>query len=313
MITAPGIFTDIAAAEYFADPTPEPSFTQSIAKVLLEQSPAHARLAHPRLCTPAAAEEEETEKYVAAQAIGDAAHALLLGRGKRIAVGDFDAWRSANAKLFRAQALENGHTPILTHHMARAYAMVEAAREQLVELDVPELFGPQGRSEVVAAWQEDGMWCRTMIDWLGAGRTVVADYKSTAMSCAPHVVEDRPSVLGWDMQAAMHERALDTLDPENAGRRSHLFVNQENEPPYALTMIRISEADLTMGRKKLGMAADIWRRCTISGEWPRYPAETVLSRPRSYLETRFLEREVAHDEAKRAAKRDPMLADLMGG
>jgi hypothetical protein len=310
MITKPGIYTDIDPAAYLRDPCPAPSFTQSIAKVLLEQSPAHARLAHPRLAKP----DNEPEAYSADRAIGDAAHSLLLGRGKRIAIGDFGNWQTNAAKLFKADALAHGATPILTHHMARAYAMIEAAREQLAELEMADLFSSShGDSEVVAAWQEDGMWCRTMIDWLGAGRCTVADYKSTAMSCAPHAVEDRPSVLGWDMQAAMHERALDTLDSENAGRRSHLFLNQENDPPYALTLIRISEADLTMGRKKLGMAADIWRRCTISGEWPRYPAETVLSRPRSYLETRFLEREVAHDEAKRAAKRDEMLTDIMGG
>src|SRR5262249_43552643 len=141
----------------------------------------------------------------------------------------------------------------------------------------------------------------------------VWDYKSSGLSCAPHSVEDRPSVMGWDIQAAMHERGLNILDPDNAGRRFHYYVNQENEPPYALTVIEISEADMTMGRKKLQMAFDIWSRCMKTGQWPRYPAETVLSRPRGYLETRFLEREIAHDEAKRAAKRDPMLADLSGG
>jgi hypothetical protein len=58
-ISRPGIYLDVAANDYHADPCPAPSFTQSIAKVLLEKSPAHARLAHPRLCPPVAADDEE--------------------------------------------------------------------------------------------------------------------------------------------------------------------------------------------------------------------------------------------------------------
>lgn len=299
-IEKPGIFLDVPAADYHKDPCPEPSFTQSIGKILLEKSPAHARLAHPRLAPPIAAEDEEPEKYVAASVIGDAAHALLIGRGKTIAVGQFDSWRSKDAQVFRAAVLAKGHIAILPHHMARAYAMVEAAREQLAALNLSQLFTiGLGLGEIVLAWQEHrGLWMRTMIDWSAHKHRLVTDYKTTGLSCAPHTVEDRPSVMGWDIQAAMHERGLDMLDPENSGRRKHYYVNQENEPPYALTVIEISEADLTMGRKKLRMALDVWSACMSAGRWPMYPADTVLSRPRGYLETKFLEREIAHDERK---------------
>lgn len=312
-IERPGIYLDVSAADYHADPCETPSFTQSIAKVLLDQSPAHARLAHPRLAPPVTA-EDEPEKYVAAQAIGDAAHALLIGRGKTLAVFDFDSWRGKNADARKA-AVAEGKTPILSHHMARAYAMVEATRGQLGAEHDWFFSQAVGSGEVVLAWQENGLWLRTMIDWINVQtKLVVVDYKSTALSCAPHAVEDRPSVMGWDIQAAMHERGLDALDPDNAGRRKHFYVNQENEPPYALTVVEISEADLTMGRKKLAMAFDIWSRCMASGQWPMYPAETVLSRPRGYLETKWLEREVAHHERMQADARTPIPADhFMGG
>lgn len=308
-ITQPGIFLDVPAADYHKDPCPAPSFTQSIAKVLLEKSPAHARLAHPRLAPPIAADDEEVEKYVAASVIGDAAHALLIGRGKTIAVGQFDSWRSKDAQAFRAAALAKGHVAILPHHMARAYAMVEVGRGQMDAVGFDDAF-KVGDGEVVLAWQQGKLWMRTMVDWLHINRRFIYDFKSTALSCAPHAVEDRPSVMGWDIQAAMHELALDVLDPDNAGRRQHFYINQENDQPYALTVVRISEADLTMGRKKLAMAADIWAACMISGQWPMYPAETVMSRPRGYLETKFLEREIAHDERK---QREPMLTDMSGG
>jgi hypothetical protein len=314
MITAPGIYTDIAAADYHADPCPAPSFTQSIGKVLLDKSPAHARLAHPSLCPPIPADEEDAEKYVAAQVIGDAAHALLIGRGKTLAVADFDSWRGKDPQKFRADALAAGKIAILTKHMARAYAMVEAGRAQLTAIGLTSPFDPlTGNGEVVLAWQEDDLWLRTMVDWLEQDHRLVVDYKSSGLSCAPHAVEDRPSVMGWDMQAAMHQRGLDALDPASAGRRKHLYINQENNPPYALTVILISEADLTMGRKKLAMAIDIWSRCMASGTWPAYPAEWVVSRPRGYLETKWLEREVAHHDRVQNA-RTPIASDhFMGG
>lgn len=314
MIKQPGIYTDIAAADYLDDPCPEPSFTQSIAKVLLDASPAHARLAHPRLAPPVAADDEEPEKYDSAKAIGDAAHVLLIGRGKQIATINFDSFRSKDAKDLRSLALSRGQTPILPHHMTRAYAMVEAARGQLGAEHDWFFSQAVGSGEVVLAWQENGLWLRTMIDWINVqNKSVIVDYKSTALSCAPHAVEDRPSVMGWDIQAAMHERGLDVLDPKNAGRRKHFYVNQENEPPYALTVIQISEADLTMGRKKLAMALDIWARCMASGQWPTYPAETVISRPRGFLETKFLEREIAHHERGKSTKNERHPDNILAG
>ena len=313
MIKQPGIFLDMTAADYHADPCPEPSFTQSIGKVLLDQSPAHARLAHPRLAPPAA-DDEEAEKYVSAQAIGDAAHAVLIGRGKQIAVIDYPDFKKNDAKTLRDIARADGKIPILPKHMARAYAMVNAAREQLAAVNLSHLFTEgRGHGEVVLAWQENDLWLRTMIDWSAHEHRLVVDYKSTGLNCAPHVVEDRPSVLGWDIQAAMHERGLDALDPDNAGRRKHYYVNQENEPPYALTVIEISEADLTMGRKKLAMALDIWSRCVASGHWPAYPAETVISRPRGFLETKFLEREIAHHQRGQAPTNERHPDNILAG
>jgi hypothetical protein len=117
------------------------------------------------------------------------------------------------------------------------------------------------------------------------------------MSVAPHVVAERPSLDGWDIQAAMIERGLDVLDPDNAGRRQFHFVAQENYEPYALTVVRISEADLTMGRKKLDHAIKIWAECLTNNAWPLYGTDTVLSRPRPWTEQAWLSREV--DEAER--------------
>lgn len=292
-ITKPGFYEDMPASVYHADPCPSPSLTQSIAKILIEQSPAHARLAHPRLAPPAT-EEDAAEKYVAAKVIGDAAHAMMIGRGKLIAEGNFDSWRTKDSQAFRAEAEAAGKLAILSKHLARAAEMVKAASYQLDPAGHTNAFRI-GKGEVVLAWQEGDLWFRTMIDWM-IDTCHPYDLKTTGLSVAPHVAIERPSLEGWDIQAAMHERGLNALDPANAGRRAFHYINQENEPPYALVPVRISEHDLTMGRKKLDHAVEIWRRCIESNTWPLYPAETIMSRPRAWTESRWLERELERDE-----------------
>lgn len=103
----PGIHLDIAAADYFADPCPSPSFTQSIGKLLIDRSPAHARLAHPRLNPDF--DPDDATKYD----IGNIAHRLLIGRGKELAVIEADDWRTKAAKEAREQAAAEGKLGVL--------------------------------------------------------------------------------------------------------------------------------------------------------------------------------------------------------
>lgn len=310
MITKPGIYRDFPTADYFSDPTPTPSLTQSIAKVLIERSPLHAMYEHPRLMPIASAETEE-EKYEKAKAIGNAAHAILLGRGKSVAIGDFDSWRSDKSKAFRSSAEQAGQAPILAKHAVTAHDMVNAANAQMRDHPAAPLF-QDGAGEVVIAWKEGGLWFRSMIDWLHDSLLLVDDFKTTGLSVAPHAVPQMMVSSGWDIQAAMIERGLDVLDPGNAGRRKFRFVAQENEPPYALTVCELPESAMTMGRKKLAYAVDVWTECMARGQWPGYPAETVYPTYPGWAETRWLDREVEHEE-RRARRPEPMLTSLMGG
>jgi len=308
-IDKPGIYLDVPAADYFADPCPIPSLTQSIAKTLIERSPAHAAAEHPRLNPPDDAEDEPPEKYDASKAIGNAAHALLIGRGKTLAVAEFPAWTTKEAKEFKAGALEAGQVPILHKHFSRAEALVNAARRQLVAANWITPF-TDGHGEVVIAWQEGGLWFRSLIDWM-VNPTLVIDLKTTGLSCAPHAVPNLMANAGWDIQAAFHERGLDVLDPGGAGRRVFRFVAMENEPPFALTPVEITEATLTMGRKKLAYAVAVWRRSMESGEWPAYPSAVCRPDYPQWKETQWLNREVAEAEVR--PTRGAMLPSLMGG
>jgi len=300
-IDKPGIHFDFSINAYFDDPAPVPSLSQSVAKILIDRSPRHAWQCHPRLNPNF--ERKEFTKFD----IGNVAHTMLIGRGKSLGVIDRDDWRTKEAREARQECAKEGKLIVLAKDYDRAAEMVAAARAQLDAAGHQTAFRDgDGSGEVMLAWKEGPTWFRSLVDWAAKSLTVCYDLKTTGMSCAPHAIAERPGELGWDIQAAFHERGLDVLDPDNAGRRKFYFVALEDQPPYALSIVEISESDMTMGRKKLAMAVDIWRRCMASDRWPGYPPEVVLSRPRGWTETRWLEREAEY------AERPPINA-LMSG
>jgi len=286
----PGIFYDMTADEYFADPCPAPSFTQSLAKLVLEQSTLHAMHQHPKLA-PNREDDDEEEKYTRAKAIGNAVHTTLIGRGKKLAIGEFDNFKKKAAKEFRDDAYAAGMEPILRKHMTEAENVVTAVRVQVQRAGWANAFC-LGKGEAVACWQENGLWFRTMIDWITPDMRECYDAKTTEASFAPHIIGRKMVADGWDVQAAMHERALDAIDPNGAGRRKFRYVAIENYPPYAMVPVEMTETWLTMGRKKLAVAIDQWRAAMATGKFAGYPLEPCRPEYPGYAENAWLGREL---------------------
>lgn len=300
------IIYDMTEAAYRADPCEKPSLTQSQVKTLLDRSPAHVWQDHPRL-NPNFTADEDTKFDV-----GNVAHRLLIGRGKNVAGLPFDNWTTKAAKEARAEHRARGILAVLQDQYDRAARMAAAALEQLAHSEFPTAF-QDGHGEVVVLGEENGVHLRTMIDWLQSPKLIL-DYKSTAFSCSPHEIGERPSQMGWDVQAAFHERLLDMADPANAGQRRHVFVAQEDEPPHALSVVEISKDDLMLGRKKIAYAIGIWSDCLSNNHWPLYPSETVLSKPKPWTEAAWLNREI-HEagRARMPARKDFDPQTLMAG
>lgn len=298
LIAEPGIYRGFSTSAYFDDPTPTPSFTQSLAKIILDQSPLHAKLAHPKLSPPAEDDEGDEEKYNKAQAIGNAAHLIMLDRGKKLAIGDFDSWRKKEAQTFKSEAIAAGVEPILRKHYNTAHEMVETALDQLERIPGCENAFRNGDAEVVIANCEHGIWLRSMIDWITPDLREVWDLKTIGQSASPYATGKLMASAGWHIQAAMHERILDAIDPKGAGRRRHLYVAQENEPPYALTVNEISEAAMTIGRKQVDYALRMWTHCLTKNEWPAYPLRIIRPELPGYTENAWLNREVAEADSE---------------
>lgn len=298
-IEQPGIFKDFPTAEYFADPTPEPSFTQSLAKIILAQSPLHAKQAHPRLSPPAPDDEPEAEKYDKAKAIGNAAHSLMLCRGKDIAIGEYDNWKKKEAQEFKAAAIAAGKEPVLSKHFDTATLMVAEASRQLNDIRGCDRAFVEGDAEVVIAACENGVWLRSMIDWITPDMREVWDYKTSGMNASPFATGRMMATAGWHIQAAFHERILDAIDPQNAGRRKHYFVAQENTEPYALTVNLIGEVAMTIGRKQVDYAIRLWSHCLTKNKWPAYPPKIITPELPAWSENNWLIRE--EEEAQEAS------------
>lgn len=276
---------DLPPDEYFKDElSPEPSLSQSLAKTLLEYSPRHAWLESPRLNPNFRADDDK--KYD----IGNIAHTLLIGRGKRIKVIEATDWRTNAAKEARDVAAAEGILAVLPKHVTQAREMVKAATLQVADMGLYKDF-ELSDGEVAIVWQQDQIWMRTMIDKLKDKR-LIFDYKTTAASASPSAVARKMADDGWDIQAATHALALNAVDPDNAGRRTHLFICQENYPPYALTVAEMSEAVLTIGHKKLMVAMEIWQECMESDQWPMYPARIIRPEYPEWAENAWLKREM---------------------
>jgi len=281
-----GIYRGVTEADYRADPCPIPSLTQSAVKILIERSPHHVWTASPRL-NPQFEPDDDTKFDV-----GNVAHRLILGRGKDFEVIQFDDWRKSEAKKAREEAAAVGKIAVLQHQFDQAAGMTKAAWDQLMRHEDKDAF-TAGAAEVMIAWQEDGIWFRSLIDWLHDDLRTVDDYKSTGMSVAPHVIGIRAEAGGWHIQAAFIERGLDILDPAGAGRRRYRFIAQETDQPHALTVMHMNEYWMTMGRKKVEAGIALWRPAVKHNFWRGYGTKAVIPEYPGFKEKVWLDRELS--------------------
>jgi hypothetical protein len=280
LIETPGIY-DIPADAYHADPCPAPSLSSSIAKLLCQSSPAHARVCHPRLCDHVV--EEDAEHFD----IGSAAHAILLEGVNSVAIIDAKDWRTNAAKDARDQARQEGRIPLLKKVWADVEAMVLATRAQLdAHEDGREMFCA-GKPEQTLVWREGDLWCRARLDWLRVGN--IDDYKTTKASANPEAISRTLFANGWDVQAAFYLRGLKALTGVDGTFR---FAAQETYPPYALSVVALGPDAMTLAEKKVRFALELWHDSLTRNTWPAYPLKTAYAGLPPWIEAAWLEKEL---------------------
>jgi hypothetical protein len=76
------------------------------------------------------------------------------------------------------------------------------------------------------------------------------------------------------VQAAFYVRGVQELTGETPEFR---WVVVETQPPFALSVIAPGPDVMTIGRKKVEYAIDVWRRCLATGHWPAYPTDVAYA------------------------------------
>jgi PDDEXK-like domain of unknown function (DUF3799) len=143
--------------------------------------------------------------------------------------------------------------------------------------------------EPTLIWQERDIWLRSRPDAISKDCRILIDLKVTgtnARDCNRQFFNQN-----YDLQAAMMLRGADALHEDGRGRRTAYYVFVEDEPPHAAAVLQITEDTLTIARKKLIAAINIWRCCTTGNVWPGYTMEPILSERPGWEEAAWLKRE----------------------
>lgn len=262
---------DISDSDYLADPAPEASLNNSIAKVLVECSPRHAYALHPRLGGVAGDDSDATDEMDA----GHAAHAMFLRGEGAIEVIPFADYRTKEAKALRDVARAKGKIPLKVakyESVLRIVEALEAFRQRTGAFT-------RGKPEQTLIWREEpGFWCRAKVDWLpddpGAP---LWDLKTTGGRATPRNWGRIAFDVGADMQAVHYARGAEIIRGEPPA--GMCFAVVEQKPPHGIRVFRITEAGREIGEAKCAEGRERWLQSVRSGEWPLYADEIVDIEP----------------------------------
>ncbi len=282
MITKPGFYTDCPEAQYHDDPVIEPSLSSSVGKELVNRSPRHAYMKHPRLNVAKKLEVEKTDRK---KDIGSAVHKMVLGKGRAIKVLNYDDYKKHDAQRAARVARDADMVPILADDMRKVELITEAFNDQILDTELRGYFEAPGQSELTMVWQErNGVWCRGRIDRLPdeareAPFPVLADVKTTTTSAHFSDWEYTAYDLAYDFQSVFYPRGLRALCP--AIRDPNLtmkFCVIEQEEPFCLSINEFPGLATHEAMEDVELAIQMWAACLKRGtdikSWPGYGGQT---------------------------------------
>lgn len=289
---SPSPFREMPERDYHADPCEQPSFSASLGKVILDQSPLHAYLAHPRL---GGAVREPSS----AMEFGTLVHKLILGEGASVVSVNADNWKTAAAREQREAARAAGKLAVLASTLDEAAKIQEAFRKQY-PADEAALFN-RGDSERVLIVEQPNhksadpaarVYARGMLD-----RVLIDATNSTARiwdikTCAdasPEAVERAIYERNYDMQMMCYEWLLGVVRPELAGRITTQLIFIESSEPHCVVPVELDSMFRQIGRSKLGRAWDSWCECCATGIWPGYTDKVLTLGPPTWAASRELD------------------------
>jgi len=258
-----GIEYHYPEAAYFADPCEVPSLSQSIAKILVNESELHAFREHPRL-------GGHVRTRTKAMDVGTICHAIMLGQPlPEIELIPYDDYRNKDAQALKRLAIDCGKIPLTNKEHGEQGKLMQAAltiRSKLAERGVT--FSVD-HCEVAMFWTINGVQCKARIDNIEGPHSV--DLKFT--ECAhPDFIDRQVETMGYNIQEAAYTEAINELVPEAAGQGTFSLLFCETSPPYCITPARMSPEASMIGMLKWKYAQRRWAECLQSNQWNEYVA-----------------------------------------
>lgn len=275
--------------EYHADPAPAPSFSASLGKVILDQSPLHAYLAHPRL---GGAVREPTS----AMEFGTLVHKLIIGEGQSVVSVNADNWKTAAAREQREAAREAGKLAVLSSTLDEA-ATIQAAFRKQYPADQVALFDKGDSERVLIVDQPNHksskpdarVYARGMLDRVLIGSDGHIWDVKTCADASPDAIERTIYERHYDMQMMCYEWLLGIVRPELVGRITTQLIFIESSAPHCVVPVELDGMFRQIGRSKLGRAWDSWCECCATGIWPGYTDSVLTLGPPAWAQARELD------------------------
>lgn len=145
------------------------------------------------------------------------------------------------------------------------------AMQRVLPLSVYEMIASADREKVLT-WTdpESGVKCKGRLDAVRDG--LVIDYKTTTDASTDAFAREAMR-YGYDLQAAMY---LTAAELNGYGKCDFVFVAQEKNAPYAVNIIRASDAFIDRGLWIMRDLLKKWNECNDSGEWPGYGKNELI-------------------------------------
>lgn len=227
-----------------------PWLTPSIARVLMTQTPLHARQHCPYYGAgdrpPATAAMDE----------GTIIDQIVLDGVADVVIVDAPDWRTKAAREQRDEAVAAGRIPVLAGDYDRLVAAARRIR-MCATVEVMDALD-HGRIKERLYWERNGVHCSTEPDIVHAA--AVIDLKRTRIC---------PTADAWRRHVcrmAMHIQAAAHLEATGAERFGWLVV--EAGPPHSVVLHWAGASLIECGRRDWERAREAWRRCVADDDWP---------------------------------------------
>lgn len=274
----PGLYLEeISEVDYHNDALGDGlTLSCSIGQALVLECPAYAWLRHPKLGGQPFKPNNDMDR-------GTLLHALLLGKGREVAIIECQDWKKPGNRELRDAHRAEGRVAVTRKLYDECIPAAKRIAEKLANRRDPVIF--DGHSEVTIIWRERAtngaeVLCRARLDHVSGPN--VYDLKITGDANPKTLSKGHLTSMGYDIQRAAYTRALESVDPRLVGRVNYRVVFCEWEPPYCVQPVQCAGSMRELGERKWQLAIDRWEQCVRTGNWPDYSDDDAIIEARPF-------------------------------